>query len=286
MTDFTVRELPSRRLRSVTPIPWAQPAPATAQGYPSWQAKEPFYSVGTNRRLQSVALNEYPATASTVEIVATLQIGLFFNAGTKRRLQKTRLDSYPATPAGFFDGFYPGSKAVESNKVGQDRARQLIPELNSYPATPAIVPHSSIVGSGFHFNAGLKRKLQSVELNTYPATPTGYYSGYYPGSKAVQSYKVSFDRKIQSVELNEYPSPPTSPATLPALVKPGIFFRPSRRVIQDLPQLDQYTAPDPSVTFGLTSTITDTIGLTGTITSTHGEHSLIANTFGIDSEIK
>lgn len=88
-----------------------------------------------------------------------------------RRAQRPReLNTYPATPTAYYEGQYPGSRAVRANR--------------------------------FEFTTAIQR----VELNTYPVTQTGYYSGYYPGSKAVQSYQTSFPVKRQTLpELNRYP---------------------------------------------------------------------------------
>ena len=57
-----------------------------------------------------------------------------------------------------------------------------------------------------HFIIRWRRPRKSAilpELNTYPET----LSGFYPGSKLAEGFRVSFDIKIQlSPELNEYPS--------------------------------------------------------------------------------
>ena len=139
---------------------------------------------------------------------------------------------------------------VTANFKQSKYSRIDVPELNSYPATPALVPYSSIVKSGFNFNSGLSRKRLDVELNQYPATPAGYYSGYYPGSALAEGFKTKFDRKLQTVELNEYPAPPASPAILPAFIAQDVFYRPGVRNLLYLPEQNSYPAtPGPVTTW-------------------------------------
>lgn len=119
------------------------------------------------------------------------------------------------------------------------------------------------------------------ELNTYPETPPGFLSGFYPGSKRVEGFRVSFDIKLQLLpELNEYPVTNIYPSWLTKPVKrlktqfnllktpelneypiptalnqyPGWFVRPVKKVsakfqLQFLPELNEYRqvgSPYPS----------------------------------------
>lgn len=191
MKEFELRELKSRKLKTVTPILWVGAAVAlTAQGFPAWEEPKQFKQ-------------------SQKRIVQTVP----------------ELNNYPETPAGYYSGFFPGSQIAEATKKQSKYSVQQLPELNSYPPTPAPVSYAAIVESGYNFNDGLKRKPLSVELNEYPTTPAGYYSGFYPGSSLATGFKTRFDRSLQTVELNEYPSAPPSIADITAVTFDQPFYR-------------------------------------------------------------
>ena len=86
----------------------------------------------------------------------------------QRRAQRPpEQNNYPATPAAYYEGHYPGSAAVKTNRVSFKRALQRNPELNQYPIS---------------------------------------LTGYYPGSKAADISRTSFKRTLQGLpELNVYP---------------------------------------------------------------------------------
>ena len=75
------------------------------------------------------------------------------------------------------------------------------------------------------------------ELNTYPET----LSGFYPGSKLVEGFRVSFDINIQfSPELNVYPVTNIYPAWLTKPTNRGkTWFS-----LQLLPEANEYTVPN------------------------------------------
>jgi hypothetical protein len=225
MTDFIIWERASRKLRSVTPIPWAEPAPPTAQDYPSWVEPPKFDQGGLGRKLQRVELNEFPGTVVPDEpLTAYTPSGFNFNSGLDRTLQRLKLREYPATPAGYYSGYYPGSKRVEPLYKSSNYTLQTVPELNTYPQAAADEPLPAFTPSGFNFNPGLTRALQTVELNEFPATPAAYYSGYYPGSGPVTAnFKQSNYNRIDLPELNSYPA---TPALVPysSIVKSGFNF--------------------------------------------------------------
>jgi len=254
MREFELRELKSRRLKTVTPILWVGAVVSlTAQGFPGWQAPTQFKQ-SQERKLQSVL----------------------------------ELNVRPETPTGYYSGYYPGSKAVKAETKRSNYTLTLTPELNSYPPTPAPVTYSAIVESGYNFNKGLARTRLDVELNEYPSTPAGYYSGYYPGSELATGFKSEFNRSLQTVELNEYPSLPPSVADISAVTLEKGFYR--KRVKYDAREAIFAIAyvievAPPSLTFGLHSLITDTMGLNSTIKDTQGLSSSISNTFGLSSKI-
>ena len=179
--------------------------PVVANPYPSWLIHfEPTKK--TKRSLRTVPVhNVYPLTPPYIAWAIHFEPT---ENNTNRRLRETlELNTFPATPAGYYDGYYPGSEIAQSLSFESKRKLQVVPELNTYPATPAQVP---LPAWGLHFEPIknlTNHKQINVELNTYPETPAGYYSGYYPGSLMAKAINSSFDINEQKLpELNVYPS--------------------------------------------------------------------------------
>jgi len=262
MAELDIRQLPSRRLKTVTPIPWAEPAPLTAQEYPSYLPPDKFDQGGLGRKIQVLGeLNEYPQTPIPVEYPSIVKSGFNFNSGLSRkglvdpeldqypetvipfgfsavvktgfnfndglirkRLDPLELNERPATPPGFLSGFYPGSKAVEALTKSSSYSLQTVPELNVYPQALISVPITSTDLIGYNFNPGLSRKRLDVELSEYPATPPGFLSGFYPGSAAVQAFRHKFERTLQTVTLSRFEPKAVAPFSPGALLPPVTLF--------------------------------------------------------------
>jgi hypothetical protein len=213
---FSIFKQRSRRLKTPIPIPWAQPAPPAAVPF---SAYTPVLKV----------------------VVAEFE----------RQIQKLpQLDERPPTPPGFFEGHWPGSKAVESFNVSFERQLQKLPQLDEYPETPfgfqwGFYPGSKRVEA---FTWEFKRKPQTVELNEYPETPPGFFEGQWPASLTLRPFEISFERRLQQLPpLWEYPATPPGffegqwPASL--TLRPfEISFERKRR---DLPPLWEYPPTPP-----------------------------------------
>jgi len=182
-------------------------------------------------------LNTYPATP---EAAILPSFETHFEATrnrTNRRLKRLELNTYPETPAGYYSGYYPGSKRAEGFKTSFRINLQNIPQLDRYPQTVAI---ADIPSWETHFEPvknNTNRRLKGVELNTYPQTPADYYTGYYPASGRVDANRFNFKIQTQVVELNTYP------ASAVSLV---------------------------DATFGVTGLIATTFGIDGKIVATFG----------------
>lgn len=157
----------------------------------------------------------------------------------------TALEAFDA-PKNF--GEYPGSALATSFRANFKVKRQTLSELNIYPL---IQVAEDIVAWETHFEKTkqTKFKRQNVELNTYPVTPTGYYSGYYPGSKSVETLKANFNARIQPLpQLDSFPA-------APVVVDVDAFklwptYRISFKVkIQNVIGVERFPAPIPSVVF-------------------------------------
>lgn len=290
MTVIESRVLPSRRTLSVLPTPWAALNQPTAEGYPAWKSGDIFYTGKLERtHIRELELDSYPSAVTDEPLSALISTGYNYSSGLDRKLQTVELNEYPSTPQGYYRGYYPGSEIAQGFRKGSNYTLVTTLELNEYPSTPISAPTSATDLKGFNYSRGLKRKLQTVELNEYPSTPSGYYSGYYPGSKLAEGFRTEFNRTVQTVELNEYPQTPLSPAIITAVIPQDIYFRArvSYNAKEPLftPAYFTQAGTTPTITFGLSSTITDTKGITSTITDTQGLESNITDTMGLSSEI-
>ena len=223
--------------------------PATPAGYytgyyPGSKAVESFRTEFNRKHQNLPELNSYPSAVADV-VVTAWDTHFEKTRRTRYKLQKTELNSYPETPAGYYTGHYPGSKAVEILSSSFDVELQQLPELNQYPSAPVSTPgeypaHVLLKANKTKF----ARKRQVLpELNSYPATSAEYYTGYYPGSKAVESLRTEFDIKIQEVELNEHPPTPVSgTGDFPAFVLIQASRMSFSRTLQEVPVFDGYVA--------------------------------------------
>jgi hypothetical protein len=72
------------------------------------------------------------------------------------------------------------------------------------PAAEGEVPYPSYLAPVFLKRKELNRLFVDVELNTYPETPSGYYSGYYPGSGLAESNRIEFKvNHLEPLDLDE-----------------------------------------------------------------------------------
>lgn len=207
--QIQTHEIASRRLKTVGAIPWAQPAVIAGVPYPAFLAPKNLRRKSLERSLQSVELNQYPAT-----------------------------------PVGYYSGHYPGSTLAKANLIGFEVSRQKLPELNQYPsvnlgALAGFYPGSTIAKSNrIEYTV---RFRQTPELNSRPSTPTGYYTGHYPGSIQAKQNKIGNSYNLQTVpELNRYPptSMPAQPFTA-YLAQPYTIRHESRKALSLL-ELDKY----------------------------------------------
>lgn len=172
-----------------------------------------------------------------------------FRVEFKTKLQQLpELNVYTATPIAYYEGEYPGSALATSFRMSFKVKLQTLPELNFYPLV-GVVEVITAWETHFEKTKQTKFRLQNVELNTYPETPTGYYSGYYPGSKAVETIRTSFKVKRQLLpQLDSFPS-------ALALVDAGAFvvppaFRTSFKVrLQEVIGVERFPAAIPPVVF-------------------------------------
>jgi len=212
VSPFVVREIASRRLQRITPIPWAEPAPVAAVPYTA------YLGVKQLRRSDS-----------------------------KRKRLDVELNSYPDTPTGYYSGFYPGSDLSRSNKVTRKVTRQDLPELDQFTESQAGYLSGYFPGSELQKanRTRFKREhLKNQELNTYPDTPTGYYEGYYPGSSLSKSNKILFKRDhLTNLELDSYPATPVPDQPLPAFIEPKTNRRHQKQYLRKNLELNERPQP-------------------------------------------
>jgi hypothetical protein len=174
-----------------------------------------------------VLFNQAPPTVRVTQLTVAVLYGNFesqsvpeldlrkaFRSSFERTIQALAHNpDYPPTPAGFFDGFWPGSKAVESFNVSFDRQFLPVLELDQYPVTP--VPVVSVVAETPALKATLiefERQLQKLpQHDEFPPTPAGFFDGQWPASLTLRPFTTDFRRILQKLpQLDEYP--PTPPA--------------------------------------------------------------------------
>ena len=311
--QFVIRTVESRRLLETTPIPWAEPAPPTAQGYPSFLEPVFYKRRDIKRTLQGVKLDqftetpvgfaagfypasalaqsfhsafstkpqtlpildEYPLTPVAAALTAFLAPAQFRRHQKRKHLAPIELNQFTVTPVGFADGFFPGSKLAESNRINFSTNLQRLPENNNYPHS-GFFPGSALAksfrtkfkrkllqplelddyqtplaDSGFYpgsalaesFRIRFARKLQTPpELDQFTVTPVGFQDGFYPGSKLAESFRYSFNVKLQTLELGEYPLPAPAPE-MTASLAPTQFRRHQKRKHLTVLELDRYRLP-------------------------------------------
>lgn len=234
--SFVVYRVESRRLKTVTAIPWAEPAPVVAVPYPSYLGKVAIRRDPLKREIQSVELNVFPPTP---------------------------VDSSTFLPA-WFD--------QKGNRSKFDRIRLDTPELDRYPATPvdssAFLPAWMLKAAN---QTNFDRQKQDLpELNVYPVTDPGLLSGFYPGSALAEANKVWFRRKHQETpEFDLWPAtPPVPEQPLTSFLLKEAFIKPPQvRELQITPQIfvDAAQPPTPDCHEAFIGSITDTEGYIGTI---------------------
>ena len=215
------------------------PPPVSAVDYPGLTAVLKSNTISFDRHIQAVLIPpEYPPTPPNAGIAGETRIDPFTWSFDRALLQPLELNQRPPTPAGFFDGFYPGSAAVKSFRVQFDIQIQAVLELDEHPATPA--PIISVVAQTPALKANrvdFKRTLQILpHPEDTPAAPvsTAAVTAFTPALKANVS---DFRRDIQSLPPHpeDFPATPTSVSVVaqtPALKANRVEFK---RTLQILP---------------------------------------------------
>jgi hypothetical protein len=121
---------------------------------------------------------------------------------------------YPPTPAGFFDGFWPGSKRVEAILAEFERELQKLPQLDEFEVTPPgffagqfpAAVRLKRIPSAYHREA-----KAPLELNERPPTPPGFFEGHWPAPIPDPTHRTSFKRTLQTLAIPPvYPKTPVS----------------------------------------------------------------------------
>lgn len=209
MATLQTYEIASRRHKSVVAIPWAEPAPLTAQGYPAF--------------LEPIHLKRKEL---------------------KRNLLEVELDQF--TTLFSLSGFYPGSTLAESNRIRFDVSRQDLPELNEFPAIDLFALSGFYPGSGLAESNKIEYKVtiqQLPQLDQFTPTP-GLLAGFYPGSALAKSFKSSYKTNLLTVpELDTYPATPIPEQPFTAYLEQPYFIRQEKRQALTLPELNSYPQP-------------------------------------------
>jgi hypothetical protein len=203
--------------REIQPVLNPHVYPATPPGFFDgfWPGSARVVTNRTNfkRTLQTpLELNEFPPPPVSAEDYAAFTPVAKFNWSYKRNLQSLgNPHVYPPTPAGFFDGFYPGSARVEANRTAFVQRLQSVPQLDERPATPPPTPPQPAVTANrveFH------RTRQALAHNPdYPATPAGFFDGFWPGSRRVEPLSSAFERRLEKLpQHDEWAQIPAVPA--------------------------------------------------------------------------
>lgn len=133
-----IRELASRKLKSVVEIPWAQPAVVVVQPFTSYLAPEQFKNPGLTRQL----LIQPEFVFQTVPFTAYLELKQLKNPGLNRNLISIlELDRFAPTPA----PEQPPTAFLEPVQHTRHEKRTFIQvlELNERPEpviSPALLP--------------------------------------------------------------------------------------------------------------------------------------------------
>ena len=223
------------------------PATPLVNVYPAWLVSFNRTSNKTNRKLQQAPSNPaHPLTPPYIAWVTDYTVTK--NATNRRLITDLEIDNYPATPAGYYSGYFPGSKISKSNRTVYKRRLQSVLELNTYPATPA--PGQPITGWITHFEQTsnkTNRRLLGVELNQYPVTPIAPVADYYAGAQLITAYRISFKQDIQRVaELNTRPLA-ASPATLPAFELWPTYKHKSSYKLLEVLEINEYPETPPEI---------------------------------------
>lgn len=205
-----IQHLPELNSYPVTPI---------EVPYPSYLSPK-SYKVSYKALLQKLPeLNTYPVTPPAAVVYPWITEVTKTRNNTNRKRLDVELNIYPQTPGGYYTGYYPGSIVARSFKFGFKVSLQRLPELNTYPSAIVAAPISAWLTHFEKTRNTTNRQFLSVELNNYPITSPEYYTGYYPGSAVVKSFRLRGKTKLQNVpELNVYPVIPPSVAPVIATV--------------------------------------------------------------------
>lgn len=219
--------------------------PTTAAGFRWPRPPPPTFTASFKRQVQKLPeLDVYPPTPPAFfEGFFPAPFRVKRIPATYHREAKRVLDPHVYPPAGTFAGFWPANKRVEANRTAFARRRQLIPELDRYAETPksaeAYAGHTPVPS----LKSPIKWRIQPVlNPHVYPPTPAGFFDGFWPGSKAVESSLVKFTRILVKLPQHDQWTPPL-PNVL-ALPQPANRVKFTRRVQTVIhPELPTATPP-------------------------------------------
>ena len=239
--DRELQQLPQHDQWTPTPVGFFD-------GFYPGSKRVDSFQISFDRDLQTVPqLDEFKPPPVSAEDYAGYTPVEKFQWSFKRTLQPIlNPHVYPETPAGFFAGFFPGSKRAESFAWSFDTSIQPV-RLDRFPPPPVSADdYAAFTPVPTIRRRDLNRRLQSVgNPHVYPPTPPGFFAGFFPGSARVNANRTAFARRLQALpQLDRFPPKPPEPFTAYTPVLKSIVSD-FERELQRLPQLDQFT-PTPA----------------------------------------
>jgi hypothetical protein len=173
----------------------------------------PTLTTAFARRLQSLPqLDERPPTPAPAPPQPAVKANRVEFQRTRQELAHN--PAYPPTPAGFFDGFWPGSRRVTPLLSAYTRRLAKLPQHDEWAQIPPVPGLTAFFRVKDANKSVFERRLQQpLELNERPETPPSIIEGMAPW--AAQS--------IRRRELRRTIQPVWNPAAItPVLFIPGL----------------------------------------------------------------
>ena len=219
-----------RELQTPLEINVYPPPPVSAEDYAGYTPVAKF-SWSYQRRLQTLELNERPETppgfrwprpsmpthrtafARRLQLLPQLderpetpaptppqpRVEAFNVSFTRARQELAHNPIYPPTQAGFFDGFWPGSRRVEASLVKFTRILVKLPQHDEWPQIPPVPGLTAFFRVKDANKSAFDRRLLLPPVhNEYPETPPSIIEGMamWP---AVPIYRRDIKRSLQPV---------------------------------------------------------------------------------------
>jgi len=169
---MVVRELDSRKLKTVVEIPWAEPAPAVAvPPLTAFQRPVQLQNKGLGRKLVPELILVKQALFPVQPLPAFKAPDQLNNPGLRRKLipELRLIPPVVVVPEQPMTAFTPVEKL---DNPGLKRHLRLVPEINRYP--PPIIPEqppTAFLAPQYFIRPGKLKLLTVLPLDQYPITP-------------------------------------------------------------------------------------------------------------------